>query len=127
MDDVRFEEVSDDRSVTDWQRIHNEIIPTDPLSLDDVVFAEWVWAASKSVVSTTAILIVIMLLGFGHSWLAIWILPLGFLIGLNFSAFGEMAALEQDRARAEIQQRIAGRAHRVEVGDRMAEQEFRFG
>jgi lipooligosaccharide transport system permease protein len=40
------------------------------------------------VVSTTAILIVIMLLGFGHSWLALWILPLGFLVGLTFSAFG---------------------------------------
>jgi lipooligosaccharide transport system permease protein len=69
------------------QRTWDAIINA-PLSLDDVVFAEWVWAASKSVVSTTAILIVILLLGFGHSWLAIWILPLGFLIGLNFSAFG---------------------------------------
>jgi lipooligosaccharide transport system permease protein len=40
------------------------------------------------VVSTAAILAVIMLLGYGHSWLAIWILPLGFLIGLTFGAFG---------------------------------------
>jgi lipooligosaccharide transport system permease protein len=69
------------------QRTWDAIINA-PLSLDDVVFAEWVWAASKSVVSTTAILIVIMLLGFGHSWLALWILPLGFLVGLTFSAFG---------------------------------------
>ena len=30
----------------------------------------------------------ILLLGFGHSWLAVWILPLGFLIGLTFGAFG---------------------------------------
>jgi GNAT superfamily N-acetyltransferase len=36
MDDVRFVEVADDQTVADWQRIHNEIIPTDPLSLDDV-------------------------------------------------------------------------------------------
>jgi lipooligosaccharide transport system permease protein len=47
-----------------------------------------VWAASKAVVSTTAILGVIMLLGFGHSWLAVFVLPLGFLIGLTFGAFG---------------------------------------
>jgi lipooligosaccharide transport system permease protein len=29
-----------------------------------------------------------MLLGFGHSWLAVFVLPLGFLIGLTFGAFG---------------------------------------
>ena len=66
-----------------WEAIINA-----PISLDDVVFAEWVWAASKAVVSTAAILGVILLLGFGHSWLALWILPLGFLIGLAFGAFG---------------------------------------
>jgi lipooligosaccharide transport system permease protein len=43
-----------------------------PVSLDDV----------------TAILAVIMLLGYGHTWLAIWILPLGFLVGLTFGAAG---------------------------------------
>jgi GNAT superfamily N-acetyltransferase len=35
-DTVRFVEVADDASIADWQRIHNEIIPTDPLSLDEV-------------------------------------------------------------------------------------------
>jgi lipooligosaccharide transport system permease protein len=69
------------------QRTWDAIINA-PLSLDDVVFAEWVWAASKAVVSTLAILIVILLLGFGHSWLALWILPLGFMVGLTFAAFG---------------------------------------
>jgi lipooligosaccharide transport system permease protein len=69
------------------QRTWDAIINA-PVSLDDVVFAEWVWAASKAVVSTTAILGVIMLLGFGHSWLAVFVLPLGFLIGLTFGAFG---------------------------------------
>ena len=69
------------------QRTWDAIINA-PLSLDDVVFAEWIWAASKAVVSTTAILAVIMALGYGHSWLALWILPLGFLVGLTFGAFG---------------------------------------
>ena len=29
-----------------------------------------------------------MVLGFGHSWLALWVLPLGFVVGLTFGAFG---------------------------------------
>ena len=36
MVDVRFVEVSDEQSLLDWQRIHNEVIPTDPLTLDEV-------------------------------------------------------------------------------------------
>ncbi len=69
------------------QRTWDAIINA-PISLDDVVFAEWIWAASKAVMSTTAILAVILALGFGHSWYALWILPLGFLVGLTFGAFG---------------------------------------
>jgi lipooligosaccharide transport system permease protein len=69
------------------QRTWDAIINA-PLSLDDVLFAEWIWSASKAVISTTAILAVIMALGYGHSWLALWIVPLGFLVGLAFGAFG---------------------------------------
>ncbi|MEU0397368.1 GNAT family N-acetyltransferase [Streptomyces sp. NPDC006208] len=36
MTDLRFEEVDGDVMVEDWQYVHNVIIPTDPLSLDDV-------------------------------------------------------------------------------------------
>ena len=36
MGDVRFVEVGDELTLADWQRVHNEIIPTDPLSLDQV-------------------------------------------------------------------------------------------
>jgi GNAT superfamily N-acetyltransferase len=36
MTDVRFVEVADEQSLLDWQRIHNEIIPPDPLTLDEV-------------------------------------------------------------------------------------------
>jgi lipooligosaccharide transport system permease protein len=66
-----------------WEAIINA-----PLSLDDVVFAEWIWAASKSVMSVLAILIVVMVLGYGHSWLSLWVLPLGFVIGLTYGGFG---------------------------------------
>src|SRR5437879_7428140 len=44
-----------------WEAIINA-----PVSLDDVMFAEWIWAASKSVMSVLAILMVILGLGFGH-------------------------------------------------------------
>jgi len=66
-----------------WEGIINA-----PIALDDVVLAEWIWCASKAVLSTIAILAVIMALGYGHTWLALWILPLGFLVGLVFGAFG---------------------------------------
>jgi GNAT superfamily N-acetyltransferase len=36
VDDVRLVEVGDEQTLTHWQRVHNEIIPTDPLSLDQV-------------------------------------------------------------------------------------------
>ena len=69
------------------QRTWDAIINA-PISLDDVVLAEWIWAASKAVLSTAAILAVIVALGYGHTWYALWILPLGFLVGLTFGAFG---------------------------------------
>jgi lipooligosaccharide transport system permease protein len=66
-----------------WEGIINA-----PISLDDVMLAEWLWTGSKALMSTTAILLVIMALGYGHTWLAIWVLPLGFLVGLTFGAAG---------------------------------------
>lgn len=66
-----------------WDAIVNA-----PIGLDDVVLAEWVWCATKALMSTAAILLVLMALGFGHTWLALWVLPLGFLVGLVFGAFG---------------------------------------
>jgi GNAT superfamily N-acetyltransferase len=36
MAELHFCDVSDERTLHDWQRIHNEIIPTDPLSLEEV-------------------------------------------------------------------------------------------
>ena len=65
-----------------WEAIINA-----PIALDDVILAEWIWCATKAVMSTTAILLVIQALGFGHTWLAVWILPLGFVVGLCFGAF----------------------------------------
>jgi lipooligosaccharide transport system permease protein len=66
-----------------WEAILNA-----PLMLDDVVLAEWIWAASKSVLSGTAILIVIWLLGLTHSPLTLWIPLIALLIGICFAGLG---------------------------------------
>ncbi len=58
------------------------------MSLDDIVLAELVWAASKSVLSGSAILLVIWLFGLSNAWTALWVLPIIFLIGLAFAALG---------------------------------------
>jgi lipooligosaccharide transport system permease protein len=64
-----------------WDAIMNA-----PLDLDDVVLAELVWAASKSVLSGAAILAVVWLLGLTHSLLSLWVLALVPLVGLAFGA-----------------------------------------
>ena len=64
-----------------WEAIMNA-----PLDLDDIVLAEAVWAASKSLLSGSAILVVIWVLGLSHSPLTLWILPVVFLTGLTFGA-----------------------------------------
>lgn len=59
-----------------------------PVALDDVLAGEWLWAASKAALSGSAILLVVSLLGFVASPLALWALPVIFLTGLTFSALG---------------------------------------
>jgi lipooligosaccharide transport system permease protein len=66
-----------------WDAILNA-----PISLDDLVLAELVWAASKSFLSGTAILAVIWALGLSSSPLSLWVLPLIFLVGLSFGGLG---------------------------------------
>jgi lipooligosaccharide transport system permease protein len=66
-----------------WEAIMNA-----PVSLDDVVAGELLWAASKATLSGTAILLVMALLGFVHGTGALWVLPLIFLTGLVFAALG---------------------------------------
>jgi len=66
-----------------WEGILNA-----PVSLEDVVFAEWVWAASKSFLSGTAVLLVAVALGLARSWSMLLILPLALLIGLTFAGMG---------------------------------------
>jgi len=66
-----------------WEGILNA-----PVSLEDVVFAEWIWAASKAFLSGAAVLVVAAALGLAQSWTTILLLPLAFLIGLTFAGLG---------------------------------------
>lgn len=66
-----------------WEAILNA-----PLTLDDVVLGELVWAASKSFLSGLAILIVIWVLGLSHSLLTLWLIPLSIVIGFCFAGMG---------------------------------------
>ncbi|MDP1652928.1 MAG: ABC transporter permease [Rhodocyclaceae bacterium] len=66
-----------------WEAIMNA-----PVSLDDVLAGECLWAATKASLSGVAILAVIWVLGFVAGPLALWTLPAIFLTGLCFAALG---------------------------------------
>jgi lipooligosaccharide transport system permease protein len=69
------------------QRTWDAIINA-PLTLDDVVLGEWVWAASKSLLSGCAVLLVATALGLVVSVKALWVIPVIALAGLTFSGLG---------------------------------------
>ena len=64
-----------------WDGIMNS-----PVSLDDVVLAEMLWAAYKAFFTATAILIVMLLLGISRSPMLLLAWPLLFLVGITFSS-----------------------------------------
>jgi len=66
-----------------WDAIMNA-----PISLDDILIAETTWAASKSLLSGCAVLLVAAALGLVKSWLAVWTIPVMLLTGLAFAGMG---------------------------------------
>lgn len=64
-----------------WDGIMNA-----PVRLDDVVFAEMMWAAFKSLFTTTVILLVMLALGISHSPMLLLAWPLLGLVGVVFSS-----------------------------------------
>ena len=69
------------------QRTWEAILNT-PVSLDDVVLSEILWAATKSLMSGAAVLVVIWILGLSNSLMSLWMIPLALLIGLAFASIG---------------------------------------
>ncbi len=64
-----------------WDGIMNA-----PVRLDDVVFAEMLWAAFKSLFTTVVILLVMLALGISQSPMLLLALPLLALVGITFSS-----------------------------------------
>lgn len=64
-----------------WEALLNT-----PLSLDDIVLAEMLWAATKSLISGVAILGVLFALGIGLHPTTLLVPPLLFLIGMTFAS-----------------------------------------
>ena len=64
-----------------WDGIMNA-----PVQLDDVVFAEMLWAAFKALFTASVILAVMLVLGISHSPLLILALPLLGLVGITFAS-----------------------------------------
>lgn len=87
MNSASFEALYSGFSRMHEQRTWEAILNT-PLTLDDIVAAEILWAATKSLMSGVTVLLVIWLLGLSHSPLTLWMIPLSFLVGLAFAAIG---------------------------------------
>lgn len=57
-----------------------------PLEVEDIILGEILWAATKALFNSTAILIVATLLGLVNAWQAVLVLPVVFLAGVCFAA-----------------------------------------
>jgi lipooligosaccharide transport system permease protein len=87
MNAATFEALYSSFSRMHVQKTWDAILNT-PLGLPDVVAGELIWAATKSLFSGAAILLVIAVLGLTHGPLAFWALPAIILTGLAFAALG---------------------------------------
>lgn len=63
-----------------WDGIMNA-----PVSLDDVVFAETLWAAYKALFTVSIIMVVMLLLGISHQWTLLLAWPVLLLVGVTFA------------------------------------------
>jgi len=66
------------------QRSYEAILAT-PMETADIIAGEMLWCATKAIINGAAILAVATLLGAVHSWQALWVLPIQFLVGLAFA------------------------------------------
>jgi len=69
-----------------WESILNA-----PMTIQDVVLGEWIWAGLKSALSGTAILVVMYCLGLVHGWRPLGVLPVVLLVGLAFAGLALVA------------------------------------
>lgn len=70
-----------------YQKTFDAMMAT-PLSLEDIIAGEIVWGATKSLIATAVMLLVVSLFGLVHYPHGLLVLPLSFLGGLAFGAAG---------------------------------------
>ncbi|MFH0877782.1 MAG: ABC transporter permease [Candidatus Omnitrophota bacterium] len=70
-----------------FQKTFDAILST-PLTIEDVVFGEVLWGATKALFAGTIMFVVTLGFGLLTLPLAFWILPLSFCAGMAFSAMG---------------------------------------
>jgi len=66
-----------------WEAIVNA-----PMTLDDVLLGEWMWATTKALAAGMCMLLVVALLGYAKSALALAAIPAAVLVALAFAAMG---------------------------------------
>lgn len=70
-----------------YQKTYDAMLAT-PLSIDEIIVAEIVWGATRSLIAATLMLGVITIMGYVPSTQAFLVLPMVFLGGLAFGAVG---------------------------------------
>jgi lipooligosaccharide transport system permease protein len=70
-----------------YQKTFDGILAT-PVSLEEIIIAEIVWAASKAAAAVTLMLVVLIPIGYANFPSALMCIPLAFLGGLAFGAIG---------------------------------------
>lgn len=71
----------------EMQKTYDAIIAT-PLSVDEVVVGEILWGATRSVIATVAVFLVLVLFGVPMSWWSPLVLPAMVVQGMMFAAIG---------------------------------------
>ncbi|OGS44177.1 MAG: ABC transporter permease [Elusimicrobia bacterium RIFOXYD2_FULL_34_15] len=70
-----------------YQKTFDAIMST-PLTIEDVVFGEILWGATKSLFAGTIMLVVMFFFGLLSFPLSLWILPISFITGMTFASMG---------------------------------------
>ncbi len=71
----------------EYQKTFQSMVAT-PLLIEDVIAGEWLWGATKAVVATTLMTLMLTLMRLVHWPTAFWIFPVMVAGGLLFSAMG---------------------------------------
>jgi lipooligosaccharide transport system permease protein len=70
-----------------FQKTYDAILST-PLTIEDVVFGELIWGATKSLFAGSIMFLVTVAFGLVSLPQALWILPITFIAGMTFSSIG---------------------------------------